>query len=72
MSPPDNGWSAYQNLVLSEIADLKKEQAETRSEVVLLRIDVAMLKVKSGIWGAAGAAIVTSAAGLVAAALGAF
>lgn len=77
MPNESNGWSAYEKHVLAELSALKdgqvalrQAQAEANEQLVLVRIDVAMLKVKSGLWGAVGAAIVTSAAGLIATATG--
>lgn len=52
MDEHGNGWSAYQRLVLSEIADLKTDLAEARADIVACRIEIATLKVKSGLWGA--------------------
>lgn len=49
-----NGWSGYQRLVLSEIRGLKDEVHELRKELQDTRIDVAMLQVKSGVWGLVG------------------
>lgn len=46
------GWSAYEKLVLGEIAALKAEVQAIDEKVTLLRIDVAQLKVKAGVWGA--------------------
>lgn len=58
---PTNGWSQYQKLVLAKLESLEDEVKETReqiaslsnTEVRNLQIEVAMLKVKSGLWGAA-------------------
>jgi len=57
---PGNGWSVYQRLVLSEIADLKSELADAKAEIISCRIEIATLKVKSGLWGA-GAGFVPAA-----------
>lgn len=51
MSTTENGWSAYEKLVMSELSDLKGEMVELHKEVTLLRIDLATLKVKAGVWG---------------------
>ena len=60
-----SGWSAYEKLVMSELADLKAEVATIHDEVTLVRIDLAMLKVKSGIWGAAAGFIPAAVTALV-------
>lgn len=65
----DSGWSAYEKLVMHELSTLKEELEEVKEGVTLLRIDVAQLKVKAGIWGAAAGmipALITSLTVLVA------
>lgn len=57
-----NGWNQYEKLVLSEIRDLKEEVAGMHDQLTLVRIDIAMLKIKSGLWGAGAATIVALAA----------
>ena len=46
-----NGWSQYEKLVLQSLADLKTGQDALAEDMILVRIDVAKLKVKAGIWG---------------------
>ena len=46
-----DGWSAYEKLVLSELEELKQGMVGLEEQVVLVRIDVARLKVKAGLWG---------------------
>lgn len=48
-----DGWSAYEKLVLDKLDSLEHGLEDLRGEVVGVRIDVATLKVKAGIWGAA-------------------
>ena len=74
---PDNntvGWGAYERLVLAkldelgqDIKDLRTEVAEEvkdlRTEQVRQKVDIAMLNVKSGLWGLAGGGIIV--AGLI-------
>lgn len=56
-----NGWSGYQRLVLGRLDQLDKKveqlgddiHAMQREDINSLKIEVAMLKVKAGIWGAA-------------------
>lgn len=44
-------WNEWRELVLSELHDLKEGQTRLENGQVLLRIDVAKLKVKAGLWG---------------------
>ena len=56
MSPPKNegnNWSEYQKLVLAELERHGSLIAEIDSKISDLRVEIAMLKVKSGVWGAA-------------------
>ena len=56
-----NGWSGYQRLVLGRLDALDKKvemladdiHEMQREDINALKIEVAMLKVKAGIWGAA-------------------
>ena len=58
----DRSWSEYRRLILAElerlntlISDTGRKIEETRStDIAQLRIEIAMLKVKSGMWGALG------------------
>lgn len=53
MSEPE-----YQTHVMAQLEDLKQEQRRMNETMTLMRIDIATLKVKSGLWGAGGAVIV--------------
>lgn len=57
MTPDMNGWSAYEKLVMSELEGLKREVELIDEKLTLLRIDVAQLKVKAGVWGATAGTI---------------
>lgn len=46
-----NGWSRYEKLVLEKLDTLERNVGALHEAQVLLRIDVARLKVKSGLWG---------------------
>lgn len=46
------GWSAYEKLVMTQLAQLENDMQAVDEKITLLRIDVAQLKVKAGIWGA--------------------
>ncbi len=58
------GWSAYEKLVMDKLETLEDRIDAVDEKVVLLRIDVAQLKVKAGIWGAAAGMIPALVTGL--------
>jgi hypothetical protein len=58
------GWSAYEKLVMNKLETLEERIDAVDEKVVLLRIDVAQLKVKAGIWGAAAGMIPALVTGL--------
>lgn len=47
-----NGWDRWQKYVVNTLEDMKKGQDELYAEITDVRIEVAGLKVKAGIWGA--------------------
>lgn len=47
-----NGWSEYQKTVMHQLEELDADIKALDEKVTLLRIDVAQLKIKAGIWGA--------------------
>lgn len=58
MPPKDeNGWNEYAKLVLSELERLDKWCGQIATEQQNIRIEIAKLKVKSGVWGAVAGAI---------------
>lgn len=65
-----NGWNSYQKLVLSQLAEhseslgsLNRELKELRTmDIPTLQVEIAMLKIKAGLWGAAAGAIPSVAA----------
>lgn len=57
MSNEASGWSAYERLVMNKLETLETRVDAVDEKVVLLRIDVAQLKVKAGVWGAAAGMI---------------
>jgi len=65
-----NGWSKYQMMVLQrldrqdkDLDSIKKEIQEVREkDMVQLQVEIAMLKVKSGVWGFLAGAIPASVA----------
>lgn len=46
-----DSWNEYQNLVLDSLERLETRMTALENQQVLTRIDVAMLKVKAGVWG---------------------
>lgn len=62
MSPSD--WPTYEKLVLGKLNDLTDQVEKLDEKVTATRIDIATLKVKSGLWGAVAG--VLPAAGVVA------
>jgi len=63
-----NGWEVWSKHIQSELErlntsyenlhrDLIISQRQAAKEISLVRVEIAMLKVKSGVWGAAGAMI---------------
>jgi hypothetical protein len=60
-----NGWDSYQKLVLAKLEDhsglldlLSKEVSELRNkDITELKVEIAMLKIKAGMWGAAAGMI---------------
>ncbi len=56
MMPPndDNGWSAYEKLVMSELKRLREKQDVMSAKLTGLCADVSALKVKAGVWGVLG------------------
>lgn len=51
------GWGAYERLVLAKLDELAEDVREIQAEQGRQRVDIAMLKVKSGVWGAAAGLI---------------
>lgn len=46
-----NGWTQYQKLVLAELERLSEETTKIKESLSNIQIEIAMLKVKSGLWG---------------------
>lgn len=53
----DESWREYRKLILKQLEDLTDAVKETQEEVSSMRSEISMLKVKSGVWGALGAAV---------------
>lgn len=55
-------WDEYRRLVLAKLDDHENEITRLRQQLAEARTEVALLKLKAGVWGAMGAAIPTIAA----------
>ncbi len=52
-----NGWSVWGKHVLEELKRLNSAQEHIEKQVTKIHIEIATLKVKSGVWGLVGGAI---------------
>lgn len=59
-------WPEYQRLVLGRLEDHGEALDTIRSQLTRIRIDIATLKVRAGMWGAASGLITAVVAGLLA------
>jgi len=55
--PEDSSWDEYRRLILNELERLHESHQILTKEVSAVRVDVASLKVKAGIWGLLGGLI---------------
>lgn len=53
----NNGWMEWKNYVVKELDTQKRTDEDQWEEITKLKVEQAVLKVKSGIWGAIGALI---------------
>lgn len=56
-SPSSDGWHEWSRYVLNELKRLNRNYEKIQRDIGVLRTDLATLKVKSGVWGAAGAMV---------------
>jgi hypothetical protein len=49
-----NGWQEYQRLVLHELASLRQDLSNLERGQGDIKVELGMLKVKSGLWGLLG------------------
>lgn len=49
---PDNGWNEWSRHVLAELERLNDCQEKIETDVKQISVDIAMLQVKAGVWGA--------------------
>lgn len=54
---PTNGWDQYQRLVLRELEMNSSSIKDLAAEITILRVEIAYLKVKAGVWGLIAGAI---------------
>lgn len=57
MPDGSNGWPAWGKYVLKELERLNEQMEAINKKVDRLAIEIAMLKVKSGVWGLVGGLI---------------
>jgi hypothetical protein len=55
--PPGNGWNEWGKHVLRELERLNDCYDDLKTDVSNVRIEIAMLKIKAGVWGLIGGAI---------------
>jgi hypothetical protein len=58
----ENSWAVWRHHVLKELESVRKKCEMNCQATMALQVELAMIKVKAGIWGAIGAAIPTIAA----------
>lgn len=47
-----DGWGSYERLVLAKLEELSEDIKEIQSTQARQNVEIAMLRVKSGLWGA--------------------
>ncbi len=52
-----NGWMQWSKHVLKELERLDSRHEEMNAELMKIRIEIAKLQVKAGVWGLVGGAI---------------
>lgn len=52
-----NGWNEYQKLVLNKLDSHDQLLSEINKEITSVKIQIAQLNIKAGVWGAFGASI---------------
>jgi len=56
-NPTSNGWNEWGKHVLAELERNQNDHASMFQRLTLIQTEIATLKVKSGLWGAAAGAI---------------
>lgn len=54
---PNDGWNEWSRYVLRELERLNDCYEGVRQELSEIKTEIAMLKVKAGVWGAVGALV---------------
>ena len=62
-----NGWTEYSKLVLSQLEEHGDVLKDINRELTNMRVEIGMLKVKSGVWGVIGGVIPVTIAIIIAA-----
>lgn len=73
VDPPPENWGEYRRLILSELERIGRDlevlndklDKFRQDEISKIKIDVAMLKVKAGVWGMLGGLMVAVSAALM-------
>ena len=52
-----NGWSKYEKLVMDKLDELDARFGNVEEMLTQVRVDIATLKVKAGLWGGIGGLI---------------
>jgi len=52
-----NGWTQWSKHVLLKLGELEKNMSKIYEAITELKVEIAMLKVKSGVWGLLGGLI---------------
>jgi len=58
MADDENGWKRYGERVLTDMEDLKTCYKELSEKVITNKVNIAVLQVKAGVWGAVAGGIV--------------
>ena len=53
-SNPDNGWREWSRYVLQELKEHNKVQEAILRDITSIRVELAGLQVKAGVWGVLG------------------
>ena len=61
---PENGWREYQRLVLFQLEGHTARLEDIDRGLERVRLEIAMLKLKSGLWGAAAGALAAIGGGI--------
>lgn len=57
MSPTEDDWREHRQYIVRKLDEQSAEISALHEQVTLMRIDLAMLKVRAGMWGALAGAV---------------